>query len=121
MTEQNRDDMTLGALFQAAQGQAESLPDPLFARILADAAEVRAARATPAPRAAHRSWLVDFGVLLGGWPSMAGLATAAVAGLWIGVAQPLALDGFALVTGATAAGFELDTLMPGVDVLASGD
>jgi hypothetical protein len=119
MTTQRNDDETLEALFGAARAEAQPLSDDLFARIMADAVAVDTARAVPQVRAAPRGWLASFGAMLGGWPSVAGLATAAMAGVWIGVAQPVALDGLGLSSDTTQTGYELQDLMPGFDVLAS--
>ncbi len=63
--------------------------DDLAARIVADAAAQMPRRAArPAPR---------FGAVLlaalGGWAAVGGLAAATVAGIWIGVSPPAAVDG----------------------------
>jgi len=118
MTEQRDDTATLETVLGDLRGQTTPLPDDLFARIMADATAVDAHRAV-APL--KPGWFAGFGAMLGGWPSMAGLATAAVAGLWIGVVQPVALDGFGLGPGVAQTGYELGDLMPGFDILASGE
>jgi hypothetical protein len=77
----------LDELFAQAAQTPEAVSDDLMARVLADAL---AAQPVPAPiaqpvRPSFWSRLLDG---LGGWPSFAGLTTAAVAGIWIGVDTP---------------------------------
>jgi hypothetical protein len=52
--------------------------------------------------------------VIGGWPALAGMATAAAAGVWIGAAQPEALT---VLTGGvistSASDFELEEIYPG--------
>lgn len=82
----------LNGLFDAARRDGAQLPDALSARMLADAAQVQAGFASPAPEAAQvplspgiwRQMLA----LLGGWPAMGGLAAACAAGVWLGVSPP---------------------------------
>lgn len=64
--------------------------DALMARVMADADAVQEAFMAPPPEPAP-SFGVRFVTLIGGWPSLAGLATAGVAGVWIGLTQPDAL------------------------------
>lgn len=64
--------------------------DDVMARVLADADAVQAEILAP-PKPARLPVSVRFMALIGGWPSMAGLATAGLAGVWIGVSQPAAL------------------------------
>ncbi|NAZ37202.1 hypothetical protein [Rubellimicrobium sp. CFH 75288] len=85
-----RSDDDLEALFAEARRAPSSVSPELMARVLADAAA-----AMPRPRLAGGPAAAGIGEppgwwpLLGGWPAMAGLAAAALAGFWIGVAQPL--------------------------------
>jgi hypothetical protein len=90
MTDKTPDDSGIEIFFEAARAAPEPASPALMARILADAEAVQAAsRKTPAPR---RAGLVEYLYrLLGGWPAMAGLATAAVAGLWLGASLPTGL------------------------------
>lgn len=76
--------------FAALKTQAAPPGDDLMARVMADAAVEQAAFMAP-PVAARRPARVRFMALIGGWPSMAGLATAGLAGVWIGMAQPALL------------------------------
>lgn len=95
-------DDPLEKLLADARDDVPDLPPALAARILADA---RAHQPSPARGAGWRPW----GIVgaLGGWPAMAGLAAASMAGVWIGVAQP------DLVLGPSDAMFDLTDLMPG--------
>lgn len=69
----------------------------LMARIAADAEAVRGFDAV-VPSSGWRVWLDA----LGGWPAFGGLATAGIAGLWIGVSPPAAIDDvYASVFGET--------------------
>ncbi|WP_245820547.1 UPF0449 family protein [Flavimaricola marinus] len=81
----------LDALLADVAGAPDPVPsDDLMARILADAEASRPVPAAPpeAPRLGWRNWLAT----LGGWPVLGGMAMAGVAGLWLGVAPPAAVD-----------------------------
>lgn len=85
----DRQDEDLEALFAAARAAAPQPSAALLARVVADAyAEQPAGRADPGPiptaGGAFRRWFAG----LGGGPVWAGLASVAVAGIWIGFAQP---------------------------------
>ena len=86
------DDTWLEADFATARDAAPDPSDALMARVMADADAVQAemARARGMP-AAPRRGLAGVWRALGGWPAVAGLSTAAVTGIWIGVAPPDAL------------------------------
>lgn len=82
----------LDDLFAEARGNSETSVSPaLLARVLEDA---QALQPTPPvleaarPRRWHR-----FVTVLGGWPSVAGLTTAAMVGVWIGMAGSAGLIG----------------------------
>ncbi|WP_226780488.1 dihydroorotate dehydrogenase [Oceaniglobus trochenteri] len=116
MTERKNDDTALEALFAEARRESAPLPDDLFARIMADAESRLPAAPAASPR--RQSRLAALGAMLGGWPSMAGLATATLAGVWIGVAQPSGLSDLGLWSGdGVQAGYELGDMMPGYDSL----
>lgn len=78
------------------------VPSPdLMARVLADAATLQP-RTTPVVHP-KRSLIAQMLDMIGGWPALGGLATAGIAGLWIGVAPPFALETLAAdVWGTTA-------------------
>jgi len=113
MAENERDeiDRLLEAHFAAAR-QATP-PEALLARVLADAEAARpvagGARSGLGGRPAAPAGVFSrLRAAVGGWPALAGLAAATLAGLWIGVAAPSALGAgwLGLVPGPEA-GFEL--------------
>lgn len=76
--------------FAALKAAAKPPSADLMVRVLHDADAVQEAFMTPpAPRRDHLR--ARFMELIGGWPSMAGLATAGIAGVWIGLSPPAAL------------------------------
>jgi len=77
-------------LAEAATVRAE-VPDALMAAVLRDAEALQPAAVTQAP-ASPGLWQMLLETI-GGWPTMGGLATAGVAGLWLGVAPPATLEG----------------------------
>ncbi|RWR09419.1 hypothetical protein [Paenirhodobacter populi] len=84
MTDKRTDDDRMLERFFAAARDAAPVPEPAFLTVLMNEAEA-ALPARPQRRAAggrFTGWLA----LLGGWKAVGGLATAAVAGLWIGFA-----------------------------------
>lgn len=100
-----------------------TVPDDLMARILADAAreQPRAPSFAPRPAAAPERmtlWQI-LSDLFGGGGALAGLASAACAGLYLGVAQPAAISTIALAFSGSSAVDQLD-FMPSIDsVLAA--
>ena len=92
--QQRADDQLIDKLF-ADVADVDFAPAPDFtARVLADAARVQA-QISAAPSRKSPTIFVQLGELLGGWPAMGGLATAGVAGLWIGLAPPAELEAYA--------------------------
>lgn len=85
MRHDDHDDTVLDPFFDAARDAAPAPTEDMLARVLADAETIRTAALWPAPR---HSWTTRVRHLLGGWPTMAGLTTAALAGLWIGAGLP---------------------------------
>ncbi len=125
-------DAELDSLFAEAEaGLAPS--DALMARVLADAAAVQAAsvqagagqagavragerpvgREAPPPA---RSFWTGLAAVFGGGGALAGLGTAALAGLYLGFAQPSALTS---LTAGFSSDVSIDSmdLMPGIDAL----
>ena len=79
-------DEELGPFFAAAMARPPEPSADLMGRILADAEQIQDARveaARPRPRLSTKK-KNGFWDLLGGWPSVASLTTAAAAGLLIG-------------------------------------
>lgn len=91
MTMTNPNEDMLNEVFAQARAVDVSPSDDVMARILADAATVQDEFATrPMPEKAGL-WdrMMD---ALGGWPAVSGLAAATVAGIWVGVAPPTAIE-----------------------------
>lgn len=113
-------DTALDTMFEAGRAQAPEPSAALLARVMEDAmaeAEARRARASaPVSRRRRSGRLGMLGGLvaaLGGWPSMAGLATAGVVGIWLGYAAPAGLD--AVTTAMLGGGYEPADLMTSLD------
>lgn len=94
MSKKDNFDKELSGLFEASRDIPPTPSDSLLARVMADATAVQAGFA-PAPVAARTGerprgaglWR-ELLRALGGWPAMGGLATAAVAGVWLGAFPP---------------------------------
>lgn len=91
----DKDDEFLDSLFAAARKSDDTVPDALLGRVVADSVLV--------PRVPVRDTLwQSFIAGIGGWPAMGGVATAGVAGIWIGFMPPLQVETFAAnVLGTT--------------------
>jgi hypothetical protein len=90
------DERDLDDLFAEARSVAPVPSSALLARVEADAVAAQGARARVRPAArrpagAFARWFAGFG----GGPALAGLAGAAVAGVWLGVVQPAPVAGLA--------------------------
>lgn len=96
MTQQDDD---LDALFTAAAAEPALPSDALVARILADANALQPRpAAAPVPRP---SWFATLADWFGGGMSLAGMSAAALTGLYLGIAQPVPLNGLTeFVTGS---------------------
>lgn len=99
----------LDALFAQAKAKPMAPSAAVMARVLADAAAHQPqGQAWPAAAADARPKLglfAQFAGFFGGAGALAGMASAAMAGLFIGYVQPSSLD---LVTGAGAASASLE-------------
>lgn len=117
------DEAALDALLAEARETPAALPDALTARMLADAEAAQNARAAPpaaAPR--RRGRLARAFAGIGGWPALAGFATATVAGVWIGLSPPAVVsDGAAYYAsgGGAAEDLYLVDTMPAFDRIAA--
>lgn len=126
MMADNSDDLEgLEAFFAAGRSSAPELSDALMARILGDAsveqAHIQATRvARPATAAAPRPnpWRVLIEVL-GGRKAVAGLLTAALAGLWLGFSPPAQLSGLTQTVAQSVLGSSAS--LDGLDLLPTLD
>ncbi|WP_246175755.1 hypothetical protein [Roseovarius bejariae] len=117
MTDDDRQETRLEAAFEAARAARPEPSAELMARVLADAEAAQAGFA-PAPAPRPRSgYLRQFFETLGGWPAMAGLTAAGVAGIWLGVSPDVGLsDALASYLGAgDTASYTVD-VMPGAEL-----
>lgn len=113
MTDRTEDDALLEDFFVAARARPPQPSAGLMARIVADAAALAPKPPAPAPRRrTGGGWRI--GDFFGGWSAMGGLATAAVAGVWIGFAGA---DRFGSVAGGMLG---LDQTESSVNLLPDG-
>ena len=84
MTEDHMKNKELDAYFHALKENAAEPSEALLARVLADAETAQPRTIAPLPAESRPSFWQDFLRAIGGWPALAGLATATVAGVWIG-------------------------------------
>ncbi|MBV7409230.1 dihydroorotate dehydrogenase [Maritimibacter sp. DP1N21-5] len=122
--ELNDDDHLLESYFAAGRTEIPTPSAELLGRIMADAERIAQARqgAAPARAPSRRPFLMALAAAVGGWPAFAGMATAAVAGVWIGAAAPEALS---TVTGGLLAPanevYQIEDLAPGYGALLALD
>lgn len=102
---------------------AQNRPEPgseLLARVMADADLVMAQNEAARPEIQRPARPGIFASLLksiGGWPAMAGLVSATVAGVWIGYGSPAALDDLSAGYLGVSAVYDLGDLMPSIDIV----
>lgn len=110
----------LDALFAAARATPAQPTDDLMARILSDAVALQPPPLVIAPSpvatpVATKGLLSRLAEIFGGFGALAGMGSAAAAGLFIGFAQPAGLSGLsAMLMGGQ---IESLSLMPSVDDL----
>ena len=120
----------LEVFFRSLEAESGEQSPDLMARVLADAydeQDLLAAKAlegeltvAPAPRRGFLRNLLD---AIGGWPAVAGLATATVAGIWIGYNPPAAFDDLTLALMDSSTGYstsDATELLQFDDLLADG-
>jgi hypothetical protein len=115
------DDLFAAQRARALQENAAPVPSDLMARILADAArEQPAARPISSMRSAAAPAGAGFwdgmAALFGGRGVVAGLASVACAGVFLGAVQPTALLDLTMSLSGSAAVDQLD-FMPSIDAL----
>lgn len=115
-------DKDLEVFFEAARAETPVPREALLSRILADAA----AHQPPAPGLAGaggmagdapaQGWLARLFGTVGGWPALAGMVTATVAGVWIGYAEPAGFDNVSSAVWPGASdGYDVVDLIPSMD------
>jgi len=118
MSSDHKDHDPLEALFAQAQAEPAVPGDDFMARLIADAASNQPAPTAPLHRAAtvrrRAGFLPRLVAMLGGAAAVAGLGSAAMAGLVIGYVQPDPLWSLADGFGLEVAGESLD-LLPAFD------
>lgn len=84
----------LDVFFDAARAAPEQPSDALMQRVMGDALAVQAATAAPARtvRGGRGGLVAGLWAALGGWPALGGLATATLAGVWIGFSPTLGVS-----------------------------
>jgi hypothetical protein len=113
------DDAALEAFFMAGRAEAQAPSQGLMARVMADAdAEILARAARPRPARVRPGLIAAVIGALGGWPALAGMVTATVAGAWFGFAAPDEVNTLAggllwSTEASTAAGYDLEDIVPG--------
>ncbi|WP_146065156.1 dihydroorotate dehydrogenase [Albidovulum inexpectatum] len=125
MAERDMNDTALEELFTQARTAAPEPSPDLMARVMEDAARLAPRTAMAEARAGYGvvqqsrlsrviGWIKD---ALGGWQGIGGLATATLAGFWIGYAG---LAGTATLSGVQTSTETADMveLMPGSEFLA---
>jgi hypothetical protein len=110
-------DDDLDAFFAAAKADSARPSPALMARILQDAAAEQP-RAAPPTTTRPRFTFAALVAALGGGGALAGLATATVAGLWIGLAPPIAVEDFAATLWVSGEGDSVD-LIPDLEGMIS--
>lgn len=117
----DREERALDALFDVARSDVPEPSPDLLARVLSDAEAVQAGRLaetgkTPPRRRAVPGFWKMLIAAIGGWPSLGGVAAAGIAGLWIGLNPPSAIQDQISQALAETSGFEM--LDDGQDALS---
>lgn len=88
MTDKQDLNVDLDDLFATARLHRPEPSSELLTRVQSDARHVQDDFLRPKPLIANRNRVFEFVRELGGWPAMAGMCSATVAGIWIGVSPP---------------------------------
>lgn len=108
-------DSDLDDLFGAARRQPLAVSADLMARVLGDADALQPAAAQVPTRKRRAGILTGFLAAIGGIGGLVGLSTAAMAGVWIGFADPTALTNVTDVFGTSQTVTETMNVLPGFD------
>ncbi|MEP2784537.1 MAG: hypothetical protein ABJO67_02875 [Pseudoruegeria sp.] len=120
----DHDDFDLELFFDAAQTQTADASTDLLLRIAGDADAILDARDTPVGSTpiAKVGFLAGLVAMIGGWSAVAGVSTAAVAGLWFGIMAPTGVsaltNGYLTDTSETA---YVSDYLPGFDLTDAGE
>ncbi len=122
MAESGKKTMTedeLETLLDRAAASGPLPPDRLLAKVMTDADGLLASRGR-SPVRAQTGMLGRALAALGGWPAVAGMASATVAGVWIGYAQPDPVGTVASGLGVVQTDYGVDDLMPDFGIVLAG-
>lgn len=113
-----KEQVPLDDLFDLARRQTSDVSDQFMARVLADAEAVQSELVSPRTKRTERKagLLSRLIAALGGAISVAGIGTAAMAGLVVGYVQPDAVATIADSYGVSVSGGDLD-IIPAYDTL----
>lgn len=98
MTDKSNDDAFLDQFFEAAQTRRPEPSPELLARILADAEHAQNAMDMVTQRQSRVIFWREIAAYLGGWQGITGLATAGLAGFWLGTSSLIGFEDVALWT-----------------------
>ncbi len=104
------DEFGLDAYFDAGRKAVTMPSGDLMARVLADAEAHQPKSSAPAP-VAQTGLFATLWSAIGGWPTLAGMATATLVGVWIGISPPAGLEQIATgVLGGSEDAYLVDLL-----------
>ena len=107
-------DQELDGLLASAAADRPVLSDALTNRVLADADSILASQYHRTPYPPRRARFASIFRAIGGWPGVGGLATATVAGVWMGFAQPVGLGELTDFYMADTT-YDLEDFMPSIN------
>lgn len=109
-------DQELDAVFASASASPPDVSIALMQKVMADAEAVADARVLASAKAPRVHVFKAILSAIGGWPAVGGLATATVAGIWLGFSPPAAVDD--LTAGyLTGNYYDLADFMPSIDAI----
>ncbi|WP_439140832.1 hypothetical protein [Planktotalea sp.] len=96
MSKRMRDTDDLEVFFEAAKSSPPAPSSDFMARVLSDAESMQpealgVMQSMPPQQSGLKEFFSALSDAIGGWRAFAGLATAAVTGLWIGISPPAGL------------------------------
>ena len=98
----------LNAYFDAERAAGVTPSADFLGRVLQDAKVVQKLPAISVT-APQQGLFANLVAAIGGWPTLAGMATAGIVGIWLGFSQPAGIDRVAeQIWGASDAGYLVD-------------